>query len=341
MSSATREAYLIVDSCHSGTMTRSSAATKADQRYVRTLLNPDSRDFGRRAMLESPFTPQRRRPRGSVMRASSSRAAIFVAWTAVSPLQLALEDRETLNPQGVFTRRFVRGIAEGLADRNGDGQVVHAELLDYVREESAAYCDRHPRDCEAGLTPSLEMDRELLVSEVAGDGAPGGDAQADAEDALGHSNAAEVQLEIRPSPRIHIGEEVTYGVRSARSGHLLIVDLSPDGSVTQLFPNRFSEDAGQGAAIRAGRRIEIPNAYYGFRIEAGPPAGHGILFAIVTEDPISLDDLLGPNRDLLPVTNARDWLLALGERLREPWLEETGTREARWSATATEYEVLP
>ena len=336
-----RKAYLIVDSCHSGTMTRSSAATKAEQRYVRTLLSPDSRDFGRRSLLESPFTRSaaaaRQRDAGFIESSGN-----LVAWAAVSPLQLALEDRETLQPQGVFTRRFVRGIAEGLADRNGDGRVVHAELLDYVREESAAYCDRHPRDCEAGLTPTLETNRELLVSEVATGDTPGDDALADPEDALGHSNAAEVRLEIRPSARIHIGEEVTYRVQSARSGHLLIVDLSPDGTtVRQLFPNHYSERAGEGAAIRAGRRVEIPNAYYGFQIAAGPPAGHGMLFAIVTEDPVSLDDLLGPNRDLRPVENARDWLLALGERLREPWLEETGTREARWSATAIEYEILP
>ena len=38
----------------------------------------------------------------------------IAAWTAVSPLQLALEDREADEPQGVFTRLFVRGIGERL-----------------------------------------------------------------------------------------------------------------------------------------------------------------------------------------------------------------------------------
>ena len=335
-----REAYLIIDSCHSGTMTRSAAAAKADQRYVRTLLGPDSRDFGRRDALELPFTRSaaaaRQRDAGFIESNGN-----LVAWSAVSPLQLALEDREADELQGVFTRRFVRGIAEGLADRDGDGRVIHAELLDYLRAESAAYCTRHPRDCEAGLTPLLEASRDLLISEVATGEALGEEAQASAEGTLSHSNTAGVRLEIRPSARIRIGEEVTYRVQSARSGHLLIVDVASDGKVTQLFPNRFSELAGQGASIVAGRNIEIPNAYYGFRIEAGPPAGRGYLFAVVTEDPVSLGDLLDPNRDLRPVSNAHDWLLALGERLREPWLEETGTREALWSATAIEYEILP
>ena len=71
-----------------------------------------------------------------------------------------------------------------------------------------------------------------------------------------------------------------------------------------------------------------------------PPLGRGHLFAIVTEDPVALDELLDPNRDLRPVANAKDWLLALGERLREPMLEASGTRQARWSMDRVEYEIV-
>ena len=114
-----------------------------------------------------------------------------------------------------------------------------------------------------------------------------------ADGTLGHDNQAGVHLEIRPSSKVRIGEAVTYRVESGRAGHLLIVDVAADGTVTQLFPNEYSEQAGRGAAIAPGRAIEIPNAYYGFRLVAGPPTGRGTLFAIVTEDPVSLDDLLG------------------------------------------------
>ena len=222
-----------------------------------------------------------------------------------------------------------------------------------MRRESDAYCSRHKHDCEAGLTPSLVGRRDLLVTDVttgaaADFGATAGSVAATPESgasvaaggALGHDNAAGVRLEMRPSARVRDGESVTYTVKSGRSGHLLIVDVAPDGTVTQLFPNQWSERAGKGAAIGAGRVVEIPNAYYGFRLVAGPPYGRGSAFAIVTEDPIALDDLLGPNRDLRPVANAKDWLLALGERLREPVLEETGTRRARWSAARVEYEIV-
>ena len=337
-----RRVHVIVDSCHAGTMTRSLAPPGADPRYVRTIgLGPDV--TAKRSVGHAPFTRSavvaRQRDAGFVETTGN-----VAVWTAVSPLQLALEDREAAEPEGVFTRRFVRGIAERLADRDGDGQVLHAELLDYVRKESESYCSRHERDCEAGLTPSLEGRRDLLVIDVATGASVAATSQpavsAAAGGALGHGNAARVRLEMRPSARVRDGESVTYRVESDRSGHLLIVDVAPDGTVTQLFPNRWSERAGKGAEIRARGIVEIPNAYYGFRLVASPPHGRGNVFAIVTEDPIALDDLLGPNRDLRPVANAKDWLLALGERLREPLLEETGTRQARWSAARVEYEIV-
>ena len=333
-----RRVQLIVDSCHAGTMTRSLAPPSADPRYARTLgLAADK--AGTRSAAASAFSRSavaaRQRDTGFVETEGD-----FVAWTAVSALQVALEDREAEEPQGVFTSRFVSGIAERRADRNGDGHVVHAELLDYLRTESAAYCKRQPGDCEAGLTPMLEGPRDLLVQDVVTGETVSGTAAA-ADGTLGHDNQAGVHLEIRPSTKVRIGEAVTYRVESGRAGHLLIVDVAADGTVTQLFPNEYSEQAGRGAAIAPGRAIEIPNAYYGFRLVAGPPTGRGTLFAIVTEDPVSLDDLLGPNRDLRPVADAEAWLLALGERLRQPWLGEDGTREARWSAARVAYEIVP
>ena len=344
-----REVHVIVDSCHAGTMTRSLVPPAADPRHARTLglgtAAPDARSVTRGTFSRS-VAATRQREAGFVETQGN-----LAVWTAVSPLQLALEDREAEEPQGVFTRRFVRGIAERLADRDGDGRIVHAELLDYLRSESRSYCSRHPRDCESGLTPTLEGPRDLLVADVgtsvpgagapeAASGAPEAVMADTAGGALSHANEAGVRLEIRPEARIRVGETVTYRVRSERSGHLLIVDVAADGTVTQLFPNRFSAQAGESAAIATGRTVEIPNAYYGFRVVAGPPAGRGSVFAIVTEDPISLDDLVGSNRDLRPVANAKDWLLALGERLREPWREESGTRESRWSATRVEYEIV-
>ncbi|MCY4319257.1 MAG: trypsin-like serine protease [Alphaproteobacteria bacterium] len=326
-----RRVQVVVDSCHAGTMTRSLKLPSADPARVRTL---GLRSLGTRSLSPPSFdrsaAAARQREAGFVETGGEN-----IVWSAVSPLQLALEDREANEPQGVFTRRFVQGIAEKRADRNGDGRVAHAELLDWLRSESAAYCQRHPQDCEAGLTPLLEGPRNVLLL----DAATGKPVSGAVEGALGHGNEAGLSLEIHPSARVRIGEAITWRVRSGRAGHLLVVDAAVDGNVTQLFPNRFSRSA--DARIVAGRAVEIPNAYYGFELVAGPPAGKGRVVAVVAEDPVSLEDLLGPNRDLQPVPDAAAWLAALGARLRQPVLGASGTREARWSAAIAEYEILP
>ena len=333
-----RRVQVIVDSCHSGTMTRSLVPPVADPQYARTLgLRIDK--AGTRSAVQPTFSQSAAIARQADKGFLETRGNLTV-WTAVSALQVALEDREANPREGVFTGRFVKGIAQRLADRDGDGRVVHAELLDYLRTESAAYCDRQPQDCSEGLTPSLEARRDLLVTDVI-TGEPVQGSAVAAQTALVHPNPAGVKVQIKPSTKVRIGEEVTYRIESDRAGHLLIVDVAADGQVTQLFPNIHSEKAGTGTAISPGVAVEIPNAYYGFRLTVGPPVGKGALYAIVTEDPVSLDDLLSRSRDLRPVANGADWLLELGERLREPWLGEAGTREARWSATRVAYEIVP
>lgn len=86
----------------------------------------------------------------------------MIAYSAVASNQPALTDLE--HPyRGVFTHRFIQGVEKKRADSNHDGQVTHAELLDYLRRESQAYCDRHKEQCTAGvLTPQLEARSEML-----------------------------------------------------------------------------------------------------------------------------------------------------------------------------------
>ena len=342
---ADRQAYLIVDSCHSGTITRSMEAP--DPSVVRTIdlrLGGGWEGSGTRAAARSAG------PDGSDQGFIEGKSNL-IAWTAVESNQLALEDLEAPERQGFFTGRFVRGITERRADRNHDGRVAHSELLDYVTKESESYCERQRKQCQNGLTPMLEGPPDILardVRDLAVVTTGGGAAGAVAEAALGHDNTAGVRLEILPSRRVRLGEEITFRVQSERSGHLLIVNVSADGKVIQLFPNRWSEQAGAGAGVSAGRTVEIPNPYYGFTLKAREPVGQGILFAIVTEDPVSLEGLVSADRGdrgFKIVPDAPRWLLAIGERLRDPLtLTDDGTgpytRMRRWSYARVDYEIV-
>jgi secreted trypsin-like serine protease len=330
-----RRPYLVIDSCYSGTMTRAFGGRTADPRYVRTL------EFGLPAAATRSFSDNAvfaRQLDNSFIESDGS----LVAWSAVSPLQLALIDRESSDFEGVFTGRFVRGVAEGRADRDGDGHVVHAELLDYLRRESAAYCDRFPEDCADGLTPTLEapadvLSRDLVTGEVVAQ-----DTADMADDVLSHENEAGLRLEVLPSTEVRLGDVVVFRVTSRRDGYLLVLDVNADQELVQLFPNEFSDRQGKGSAIAAGRPITIPDPSYGFEgFEASEPTGPGVLFAIVAEDPISLDDLTEANKGLDIVYDSRAYLLKLAQRLRETWADRTGNREAEWSMTQVEYTILP
>ncbi|MCB1876540.1 MAG: trypsin-like serine protease [Chromatiales bacterium] len=319
-----RQVTVVVDSCHSGTITRD--LNGADPQFVRTLaarLPPATRAALRSIQRDSAFI---------------ERSDSLVAWSAVSPLQQALVDREAAQFQGVFTGRFVRGITKGRADGNRDGLVTFAELHDYLSRESQAYCERNTRDCGAGLTPYLEAPREILTRDVvSGKGAANTADQAGG--LLGHENGADLRIEILPSARVRLGEKMKFRFRSARDGYLLVLDVNAKGEVTQLFPNRFADRQGRRNRVEAGRSVTIPDAYYGFEMTAGEPTGSGVLIALVTEDPVDLDDLLDANRDFGPVADARKYLSTIAERLRRPWPDGETNRTLRWSMAKASYSI--
>ncbi len=91
----------------------------------------------------------------------------IVAYSAVAPNQVALLDKEVSYGGGVFTHKFIKGAEKKLADANHDGRVTHAELLEYTRTQSQAYCDRNPQQCKAGaLSPQLEAPAKILAQDI-------------------------------------------------------------------------------------------------------------------------------------------------------------------------------
>ena len=325
-----RQGYLIVDACHSGTITR-ALSLAPDPRAVRTVA------------LRLGVKPRAGTRSADGRQGFVERAGRLVAWTAVQSHQLALEDLEAPQRQGFFTGRFVRGIGEKAADRNGDGRVVHAELLDYVTEESEAYCERQKALCAGGLAPVLEGPPDVLARDLVVGAAPDPSPAAVADAALGHDNAAGVRLEMLPSPRVRLDETMKLRVHSGRSGHLLLVDVNAAGDVVPLFPNKFTEGFGARTNITAGLPVVIPNPSYGFSgFRAREPVGKGTLFAVVTEDPVSFDGLVSADRGFEPVADAPRWLLKIGERLREPLMSKDGTwtRTRRWSFARLDYEIV-
>ncbi len=325
-----RQVTLVIDACHSGTITRGLMPADGYIKLLRARVPalPAARALHQREVSFVESAPG------------------LVVWSAVSAAQVALVDRETPQPGGVFTHRFLAGVEQKLADRNGNGVVSHAELLDFLQRSSQDYCRRHKPDCRLGLTPTLESDPGRLAQAVAPprpapSATPPAEPPTDtlAEELLAHDDPLGIRLEILPASRARVGQEMRFRVTSERPGYLILLDIDAAGQLRQIFPNRYTDAAGKDNRIRAHHPITLPDARYGVVFTAEEPLGRGRLLAVVTEDPVDLSSLLAPHKDLTVIANPGDWLAQITQRLRRTWHDGATNRQTRWGLAIQDYEI--
>lgn len=348
-----RRVTLIVDACHSGTVTRA-------------VLGDASNDAVRTPLALSALSKLPARGLGVVKVHREEPGLVpaggnLTVWTAVSPMQEALDDIEVTPRSGHFTNRLVKALTSRDADANHDGQLAHAELFDWLRAEGEAYCQRNQRICRSGLLPTLEITPALLTQSVD-------------TTLLGRPTAPQpltvtTEIALTPPPvapgpaqkpliaRVEVlrqqqvcqpptcvlkqNEAVRFRVKSDFKGYLTLLHIDPAGQLIQLFPNSRSVARNPNGLIRANQPLTIPDAYYGFEFTVAPPLGRGRVVALVTEDAVDLADIVQAKRGLSVVASEReavDYLARLAERLRKPWTGDTLNRRARWAVGVADYE---
>ena len=347
---AGREVLAVFDSCHSGTVTRAAFEESGDA-MAKT---PDWQHPGIRGAARVPDLNHQKEA-GFVTGGGN-----VVAFFAVSPNQTALEAAsKTPNAHGVFTAAFVEG-ANLKADKNGDRQVSYAELLDYVRERSKAYCDS--QGCGLGLTPDKDYDetkagQNFLSFGRATPAAPATPAQA-AEAILPHGNDANLSLSIKPGNSLRLGEPVYYQFRTEKAGKLVIFDLDANGKMTQLFPAAVPAHAPAACRksmaladrVPAGLSLRLPDDCMGIRFTAQEPTGPGKVVAVLIEDE-SIDTrhlIISPQTaaqsglksSFVENPQGEQWMAALRARLDQVFHAADGTNRAvNWSMVAVDYEI--
>lgn len=80
------------------------------------------------------------------------------------------------------------------------------------------------------------------------------------------------------APSYRVGEEIEVGVRVDRDAYVYLFSLQPDGSVTQILPNRFSDDN----YVRAGESRTFPPSGAGFVFNTEPPTGLSKVVAVAS-----------------------------------------------------------
>jgi secreted trypsin-like serine protease len=340
---ADRNVTVVIDACHSGTGTRGSNDLEpGTAKCLCAVLD----DYDPRPLVTADRSAGVRSTRSAEPKQGFiERRDNVVAWSAVNDGQLALVDTESAEPQSVFTRRFIAGVRQGAA--GGDGAMSHARLLDYLRTQSQEYCARHKKECPAGLSPQLEARRDLLPVDVV-TGRPPSRPQEVPQNVLVHDNSAGVAVDFVQGSELRIGEAAQFRVRTQQPGYLVLLDVSPDGKVTQVFPNARSLSTPGGARRSANlvtpdRPLLVPdprNPYAGLEYRIDPPSGDGRLIAILSKEPIRAVTVPDSPTTLDGDSGSAFVAQIAEELLREPVIAGR-VQKREWSVAQQPYRINP
>ncbi|NKL04316.1 trypsin-like serine protease [Rhizobium leguminosarum bv. viciae] len=324
-----RRVTLLIDACHVGPGSRSAVA--APSGTVRCL-GPAL------AALEPPNKS------GKEAKFSFGGESAMV-WSAVNAGQWALVDREAKPAVGVFTRRFIEGVQDGVARAADKPNVSNAALLDYVRRKSDEYCRTHAEDCRFTPVPQFYGQPDALGRDVI-TGEEAKTALAAVENTLKSDNEAGVAVDVLPGTAVSIGDKVAMRVSTKKSGYLILVDIDASGKLTQLYPNKRSMGLKPSAKsgdnrLDPARPVVVPDArnpYTGFEYVVEGPAGVGMVVAILSDKPIEVLDLPDVPTPLVGQRAAFNYVYDLARSLRIVGDDETGA-QGKWSFDSKFYRI--
>jgi len=81
-----------------------------------------------------------------------------------------------------------------------------------------------------------------------------------------------------------VKEKIIFYIKSQKNSYLTMLDVSPNGNITVIFPNKFHRDN----FIESGVTYQVPSPHYGFEFSVTGPAGLERIKAIVTLNKVSL-----------------------------------------------------
>ena len=338
---AGRDVTIIADSCYAGSVTRSGSPNSggADGNALFRTITPNTPinvapdDYDSDLMARAKTSIRLIDP---VRRDGSVREGVAV-WQAATLAQLAWESvAEDGKQRGIFTDAFVRGLRDLEADRSGTGRITASALLAHVREKAEAFCTSLGDNCAAGFTPELLAPdsyraRVLAPLELAATPVSEASTMVEvppittapalvdlAQGLFEHQNDFTVSADILPSTSIPLGAAVQFRIASERSGQLVVFDTGADGVFRRIYPNAYSEAAGQRLSINPGAPLTIPDRNYPFEFIATDP-GPGTLLVLVVEEDVDIAPLL-EGEDFATPDRLDRALLAVAAELQAPVL---------------------
>ncbi len=164
------------------------------------------------------------------------------------------------------------------------------------------------------------------------------------------ANAAEVSIDILPTPQIEVGQKLEIKVSTRKPGYLILVDVDASGKVTQIYPNLHSMQLPLGTSVTSnllapGQPVLVPdprNPFAHFEFVAEPPSGRGMIVALLSTQPVQVVDLPDVPQDRLDSEAAAEFLQQAAGALKiAPQDRKAALADPQWSFAATGYSIGP
>jgi metacaspase-1 len=265
-----RNVIVLVDACHSGTVTRSftldNRSLTREPVFVKSFVYPGMPES------QSGFTRD-------LSRAVES-GQNFVSLTAAGDGEKAIGTMSG----GIFTTAVTQSIAAAAAARQ---PITLSELRDLARDYIRAKVDA--REVH---TPQLTGSPQLATKAFTFD--PASPAAAPNRARLLDLAAAQSRRLALRTPRTTyaLEEPVKLDMTLPAPGYLNIVTVDADDTATVLFPNRLHGDN----AVAAGR-FTFPTADMKFDLLASEPVGPNLVVAFLSTEPINFYEETLEDRD--------------------------------------------
>ncbi len=355
---AGRDVTVIADSCASGSVSRDALHPLVipPNIKVRTLTPAGAVGMTQRALAADAPLRLKTKLNGRLLEIEPTAPqaktdGTLAVWAAATTDQVTFDLGS--KPGGIFTQSFADGLRDKKATLDEKGEVTAQALLNYVRDQAKQFCTEAGQACSSGLTPQLLSKDTYLIAPLEAAAPPGPTPQpvaakpdtpplADKMTALlSHNNDFSLTATILPGAALKLGDVIHFRVVSGEAGKVAVFDLTPDGDLTQIFPN---QKTGRDGRIRANAPLTMPDAYWGINFRATKPAGPGTLLVLVTEDGIDLDKATGGALDFKPIKETSRLLEVVGAELDKPVVSpkpDVPTRAARWAFVKVPYSVAP
>ena len=283
----------------------------------------------------APETPAAS-PTPATSSASDTESVQLAVWTAAASAQLAVEDKDLGGSEGLFTNRFVKGVGEGAADLNKNGNITASELLAFLRSESDSYCAKY--QCGAGgLSPTLEAwsgyddhpvgDYDAATPAAATPQDYGATiASTDALPEYGYPTGG-VHVSLTGGDHLRYGDPLRIKIESEYAGDLIVLDIRDDGTTVQLFPNSPSLKVGAEKSMKAGETRFVPGDEDPFEL-VPDKAGSGRIVALIVDPYAHVEDVTKHYLELEPIPSPEDYVAQISQEMNRTIVYPSGGEDA-------------